>query len=141
MADFNPKEYNWAKCVPELLVSSFAESLAFYKMAGFTDVYQRQNFAYLEYQGAQFMISQRNNWWETGEMEKPYGRGVNFQFSTNELDKLIERFKTAGIELYEGKKEKWRDLGGVQGGSIEFLVQDPDGYLLRFLQQIDSPRP
>jgi catechol 2,3-dioxygenase-like lactoylglutathione lyase family enzyme len=136
MTNFNPLTYAWALCVPEILVEDFDRSLAFYQFLGFTDVYQRPHFAYLEYQNAQFMIAQRDNWWETGVMEKPYGRGVNFQFSTTELDALIGKLNHAGIALYEAKQEKWRDLGGHRGGSVEFLVQDPDGYLLRFLQKI-----
>lgn len=133
---FDAKTYAWAKCVPEILVTNFEASLAFYRMLGFKDMYQRPNFAYMEYQGAQFMIDQRSGTWETGEMEAPFGRGVNFQFSTDELDALIVRLEKAGVPLYEGKKEKWRELGGHKGGSVEFLVQDPDGYLLRFLQVI-----
>ena len=69
-------------------------------------------------------------------MQKPYGRGINLQFSTHELDARIGRLTSAGIKLYEGKKENWRDLGGQTCGSVEFLVQDPDGYLLLFLQEI-----
>ena len=137
MTEFDAKTYNWARCTPEILVSNFQASLAFYKMLGFVDMYQRENFAYLDYQGAQFMIAQRDGGWETGEMERPFGRGVNFQFSTNELDALMARVEKAGLPLYEGKKEKWRDLGGHKGGSVEYLVQDPDGYLLRFHQNID----
>jgi hypothetical protein len=90
----------------------------------------------MEYQGAQFMIAQRNDYWETGAMDKPFGGCVNFQFATNEIDALIARIKQANVRLYQEKHEKWRDLGGTQGGSLEFLVQDPDGYLLRFLQKI-----
>ena len=48
----------------------------------------------------------------------------------------MARLEKAGVALYEAKKEKWRDLGGYKGGFIEFLVQDPDGYLLRFSQVI-----
>lgn len=136
MNRFNPATYDWAKCVPEILVTDFQRSLRFYKLLGFIDRYQRPNFAYLEYRGAQFMIAQRDDYWETAPMEQPFGRGVNFQFLTDELDTLINRLKNAGILLYEEKHEKWRDLGGVQGGSLEFLVQDPDGYLLRFQQKI-----
>lgn len=136
MKNFDAKIYNLARCVPEILVTSFDASLKFYRMLGFVDQYQRPNFAYLEYQGAQFMIAQRDGTWETGDMQPPYGRGVNFQFSTDELDGLIERLSRAGVALYESKREKWRELGGQRGGSVEFLVQDPDGYLLRFLQKI-----
>jgi catechol 2,3-dioxygenase-like lactoylglutathione lyase family enzyme len=139
MNDFNPATYRWAALVPELLVSDFDRSLTFYRRLGFTLMYQREKFAYLEYQRAQFMIAERDDWWETGAMERPYGRGGNFQFSTTELDALIARLTSADIALYEGKAEKWRDLGGHRGGSIEFLVQDPDGYLLRFLQKLPIP--
>jgi hypothetical protein len=135
-AFFNAKEYKWARCVPEILVTDFQTSLTFNKLLGFVDMYQRKNFAYLDYQGAQIMIDQRNGYWETGEMTTPYGRGVNFQFSTSEIDSLIKRLTQANIPLYEGKTENWRDLGGQQGGSVEFLVQDPDGYLLRFMQDL-----
>lgn len=137
MTDFDPHTYDWAKCVPELLVDEFNRSLGFYQMLGFTAMYQRDGFAYLDYHNAQLMIAQRNDWWETATMERPYGRGVNLQFSTHELDALIDRLTTANIALYEAKQEKWRDLGSHQGGSWEFLVQDPDGYLLRFLQVIE----
>src|ERR1043166_9411483 len=118
---FNPKTYAWAKCVPEVLVTDFQASLAFYKRLGFVDVYQRENFAYLDYQGAQFMIAQRDGWWETGAMDRPFGRGVNFEFSTSELDALMNRLEQAGIAPYEGKTEEWRDWSGHRGGSVEFL--------------------
>ncbi len=133
---FNAATYNWAPCVPELLVEDFQTSLRFYRLLGFVDQYQRTNFAYLDYHGAQLMIAQRDNYWETGAMERPFGRGINLQFATHELDALLARLNQAGIALYQPRYEKWRDLGGTQGGSAEFLVQDPDGYLLRFLQTI-----
>ena len=137
MSDFDPEKYAWAKCVPEILVTDFQKSLRFYRMLGFDDMYQREEFAYLEYQGSQFMICQRDGSWETGEMTAPYGRGVNFQFSTDELDGLLERLRGANVPLYEPKHEKLRDIGGTEMRSMEFLVQDPDGYLLRFLQPIE----
>jgi hypothetical protein len=68
-------------------------------------------------------------------MEQPYGRGVNIQIVTNELDLLINRLEATGINLYEGKKEITRDLCSYQRKFSEFLVQDPDGYLLRFQQR------
>ena len=61
MTPFNPKTYAWAKCVPEILVQNFETSLSFYRLLGFADMYQRENFAYLDYHGAQLMIQERNN--------------------------------------------------------------------------------
>ena len=136
MSSFDPRVYVWAKCVPEILVGDFHKSLRFYRTLGFVDQYQRDGFAYLDYRGAQFMIAQQDGWWETGTLERPLGRGVNFQFATDEIDRLIERLISIGHDLYEDKREKWRDLGGHRVGAAEFLVQDPDGYLLRFSQPI-----
>ncbi len=34
------------------------------------------------------------------------------------------------------RQENWYDEGNVLSGQREFLVQDPDGYLLRFTQYL-----
>jgi catechol 2,3-dioxygenase-like lactoylglutathione lyase family enzyme len=137
MPIFDAASYTWASCVPELFVSDFQRSLNFYLLLGFIDQYQRKNFAYLDYAGAQLMIAQRDGTWETGEMTQPFGRGVNIQITTSELDGIIARLGSANVPLYEGKHEKQRDLGGQIGRFQEFLVLDPDGYLLRFSQKLD----
>jgi predicted enzyme related to lactoylglutathione lyase len=137
MTDFNPDTYDWARCVPELLVDDYQASLEFYKMIGFQVDFDRaeNRFAYISYKGAQLMLDQRHgSYWETAEMVRPYGRGINLQIETDEIDVLIDRFKEAGVPLYEEKKEKRRRVGQEESGWCEFLVQDPDGYLLRFLQ-------
>lgn len=137
MSTFDPSTYQWARCVPELLVSDIQVSLAFYKMLGFVIVYDRpeKNFAYISYFGAQLMLDQRHNsTWETAEMTKPYGRGINLQMETDEIDALIERLHQAGHPLYIEKKQKHYKTGDTVIPVSEFLVQDPDGYLLRFIQ-------
>jgi predicted enzyme related to lactoylglutathione lyase len=137
MTDFDPDTYNWARCVPELMVDDFQTSLDFYLMLGFQVDFDRRekNFAYISYHGAQIMIDQRHgSAWETAEMVRPYGRGINLQIETDEIDVLIERVSQAGVPLYQERTEKWRRVGKDEHGWVEFLVQDPDGYLLRFLQ-------
>ena len=42
----------------------------------------------------------------------------------------------AGIPFYVALREKWRDWGDRMGGQREFLVQDPDGYLIMVAQRI-----
>jgi len=43
--------------------------------------------------------------------------------------------------LYRELKESWYDTGGVLSGQKEILVQDPDGYLLRFTQYLgENPK-
>jgi hypothetical protein len=39
--------------------------------------------------------------------------------------------------LFEEPSESWYRIGeSEEAGSLEFLVQDPDGYLIRFVQSI-----
>jgi hypothetical protein len=42
--------------------------------------------------------------------------------------------------LFEGVEDHWYRQGSVLLGCREFLVQDPDGYLLRFSQDIGEKR-
>jgi len=54
----------------------------------------------------------------------------------SEVSVLVERLEKASIVLFRPLKESWYRGEGTEFGQIEFLVQDPDGYLLRFIQDI-----
>ena len=132
---FDARAYNWAACAIELLVTDINISKDFYlNVLKFENKYERVGFIYMDYFGTQIMLDERNGSWETGEMQKPYGRGINLQIETPEFDALYERLKKINWPLYQDIYEKERDLGGTIGLGKEFLVQDPDGYLLRFAQ-------
>ncbi len=79
----------------------------------------------------------------TGALEHPYGRGVNFQIKTDELEKIVERIKAAGHPLKRGIEESWRKCGTISAsryrirGEKEIHVLDPDGYFLRFSQLVE----
>lgn len=45
---------------------------------------------------------------------------------------LSESLIRAGTELFMQPETKWYDVGTEQAGVDQFLVQDPDGYLVRF---------
>lgn len=125
--------------IPELLVVDFQRSLDFYvKILGFEVVYDRaeKKFAMLSYQGARLMINERNGSWETGDMKHPLGQGVNFEIKTDDLQPLLDSLSCAGIALFQESEEAWYRKGDVKVGHKEFLVQDPDGYLLRFAQTL-----
>jgi catechol 2,3-dioxygenase-like lactoylglutathione lyase family enzyme len=62
------------KLVPELLVSDVAASLAFYvDVIGFRVQYDRpeRGFAYLAVGGAELMIEQETDFWQTAPRERP----------------------------------------------------------------------
>lgn len=128
--------------IPELCVSNYETSRKFYvDILGFKILYDRieEGFAMLEYQGSQLMIDQMpesGSRWETGDMQKPYGRGINIQIDTDNAEALAKRIKDAGLSLFMEIEEKWYRAEDKQLGNRQFLVQDPDGYLLRFAQDL-----
>ncbi|MFM9403503.1 hypothetical protein ACKLNQ_16450 [Myroides odoratimimus] len=86
----------WAALVPEFVVSDLAISLQFWcDYIGFEVMYDRKEeyFAYLGMGDAQVMLEQYNpadREWETGILEKPYGRGINFQIEVNAIIPILK---------------------------------------------------
>ncbi len=134
-----------AKLVPELLVSDHAASLDFYVgLIGFAVTYDRpaERFAYLDLGGAELMIEQETDFWLTARREKPYGRGINLQIEVGDLDGILARLRGAGVPLFRPVEEAWYRAGDTYAGNRQFLVQDPDGYLLRLFEDLgENPAP
>ncbi|MEP2830572.1 VOC family protein [Parvibaculum sp.] len=130
--------------VPELYVSDFDRSLAFYRdRLGFGLVYMRaeERFAFLEREGAQLMIEQPQDpsrTWLKGEEGCPYGRGINFQIRVDDADALAASIAAAGISLFLPLEEKWYRRDGELLGNRQFVAEDPDGYLLRFYSDLGT---
>lgn len=132
-------EFN--KLVPELSVSNFEKSLKFYtKILGFKVEYSRENFAFLSFQGSQIMIEQVNDNWKTGELKYPFGRGINFQIEIKEISPIIKLIENNKYKLFKNPEDNWYKKDNKMLGVKEFLVQDPDGYLLRFSQNIGTKK-
>ena len=128
-----------SKLVPELLVSNHAASRDFYvRIIGFSVRYERpdEKFSYLDLDGAELMIEQETDFWTTAPREKPYGRGINLQIEVAALDPMLSRLEEAGIALFRPAEEAWYRIGDTYGGNRQFLVQDPDGYLLRMFENL-----
>jgi catechol 2,3-dioxygenase-like lactoylglutathione lyase family enzyme len=130
-------EPTWARLVPELLVADIEKSLGFWRdLCGFSLVFERlyEGFAYLDLGGAQIMLDERSRTrnWETGPMEIPFGRGVNFQVSVPAIEPILAALARANWPLFMEPEQKWYRTGEVETGVHQFLVQDPDGYLIRF---------
>ena len=127
------------KLVPELSVSDINESRRFYTdVLGFSVEYEREEdkFVFLSLGEAQLMINQINGHWETGRLEYPFGRGINFQIEIDNLDSFVSQVKDKGIVPFKDifvSKYKCDDVSYVEK---EVLIQDPDGYLLRFSETL-----
>jgi len=134
------------KLVPELTVSDFEKSLKFYATTlGFKAEYSREDpkFAFLSLEGSQIMIEQKHHStkeWNTAPLEHPFGRGINFQFEVKNLSLIVKRLKKENRPLRMAPKVNWYRKGRMLIGCKEILVQDPDGYLLRFSENIGTKR-
>jgi catechol 2,3-dioxygenase-like lactoylglutathione lyase family enzyme len=128
-----------AKLVPELLVSNHAASRDFYvRIIGFAVRYERpaQKFSYLDLGGAELMIEEETDFWATAPRKRPYGRGINLQIQVDALDPILARLAAARIDLFRPVEEAWYRAGYQYSGNRQVLVQDPDGYLLRFFEDL-----
>lgn len=130
------------KLVPELMVTDMQTSLAFWVgCLGFNIAYQRpeDGFAYLDLKGAQVMLEQvepNAGQWLTAELSKPYGRGINLQIDVAAVAPIIEKLGAAQFPLYRACKDNWYRADDIEVGQREFLVQDPDGYLVRLVERL-----
>lgn len=140
-----PRTYPRPALVPELYITALPASLAFWcDLLGFRVLYDRpeQGFAAIEREGIEFMLEEyetgpAERCWDTGPREKPYGRGINFEMTVSDIAPLLERLKHAPWPIFFGPEERWYRIGAAeQTGVRQFLVQDPDGYLLRLSQSL-----
>ena len=136
----------WAKIVPDFVVSDLRASLDFWcDLLGFRVAYDRpeESFAYLDLDGAQVMLEKRDpsvRQWLTAPLEAPLGRGINFQIEVPDVGLILERLAAARWPLFMQPEEGWYRVADRESGQRQFLVQDPDGYLLRLAQWIgDRP--
>lgn len=129
--------------VPELLVEDLPASLDFWVgLCGFAVLYDRPDdgFAYLHAGTAHLMLEQvgvgRN--WIPGALERPLGRGINFQIMLPDIAPLLDRLAAAEWPLFMAAETKWYETGDTRAGVAQFLVQDPDGYLVRFSSRVGT---
>lgn len=137
-------ERGWADLVPELSVSNIGLSLSFWcGILGFNVAYDRPaaRFAYLSRGPLQVMLCERNGRWEASEMSRPFGQGINLQMAVDRIAPILAALNSADWPLYEQPNDAWYRVGGLERGQREFLVQDPDGYLLRFTETLGARAP
>lgn len=130
-----------ATLVPELYCSNIQASKNFYKtVLGFSILYERQNegFAYLERQGAELMLDEigKTRTWLKGPLDLPFGRGINLQIETSNIDALYETIKKSNADIFLDIEEKYYQCGKTNKGQKQFIVCDPDGYMLRFFEEL-----
>jgi catechol 2,3-dioxygenase-like lactoylglutathione lyase family enzyme len=131
-----------AKLVPELYCSDLERSLAFYVgLLGFGVQFRRpeERFAYLDRDGAEIMLEQpTGRTFLTAELEHPYGRGVNFQIEVADVMSLYAAVQASPWRVVLELEDRWYRRDTRAFGNRQFVIEDPDGYLLRFFQDLGS---
>ena len=126
--------------IPELTVTNIEKSKEFYQNIGFEIMYERKEnkFCFLQLEDNQIMIEEQNDNWNVGEMEYPFGRGINISMSVSNVEKLYEELKNKNIKMFLDLEIHEYKVNDEIYKDKEFLIQDPDGYLLRFNVSVKS---
>ncbi len=132
----------WNQMIPEFDVFSLDETLHFYvDLIGFKVVYDRpeDKFAFIEFEDVQIMVQEidpDSSKWDTGTLDYPLGRGINFQIDVKNIDQIYNKLKEADYKIFVEMEDHFYRKDDEMLGEREFLVQDPNGFLLRFAQDI-----
>ena len=120
--------------IPELSVTDIEKSKEFYLNLGFKIMYERKEdkFCFLYLEDNQIMIEEINNNWNAGEMKYPFGNGINISMTVSDIDSFYESIISKKIVLFRKIKTSKYRVDDIIYEDKEFLLQDPDGYLLRF---------
>jgi catechol 2,3-dioxygenase-like lactoylglutathione lyase family enzyme len=128
--------------VPELDVEDLDRSLAFYVgVVGFRVLFERpeERFGYLDLEGGHLMLQEAagpGRRFRTAPLEYPYGRGVNLQIMVSDVSATYARLGAAGVPTLVPLEARWYRQGELESGNRQFVVADPDGYLLRFFSDL-----
>jgi hypothetical protein len=95
-------------------------------------------FAYINLNGAQVMLEEvdsNSGQWLTSPLTRPFGRGVNLQIDVENVAPVIQSLGMAGFPLSRECKDIWYRAETLEVGQREFIVQAPDGYLVRLVER------
>lgn len=125
--------------IPEISVKNIEKSKEFYiSILGFKLEYERvlDKFIFLSFGEAQLMVEEINGYWSVGEISYPFGNGVNFQIYTENIDDIYKVCKQKNLIFFRELMINEYKINNQIVTEKEFLIQDPDGYLIRFQKTI-----
>jgi len=119
---------------PEFFVHDLERSLRFYRdELGFRIVRQERDFAIVALADAYVLLAfpedepRLKRWLTSG----PRGVGVNVRLMVDDVDAMYERASAAGCPIV-------RAIGDRDYGLRDFMIADPDGYVLRFASPVEK---
>ena len=131
-----------ASLTPEFGCTDAVASVAFYAEAlGFTVEYARpaQGFYHLTREGSALMLEQLGpDSWALAPPEPPLGRGMHLQITIDDAPALAAHLTAQSVPLFRPLEEAWYRDGARWHGQTQFVVADPEGYLLRFASPLGT---
>jgi catechol 2,3-dioxygenase-like lactoylglutathione lyase family enzyme len=111
---------------PEFFVRDLDRSVAFYTEGlGFTVLRQEPDFAVIALGQSHVLLAAEahssREWLASG----PRGIGMNTRIMVDDVDAVYERAKAAGVPITQ-------DIADRSYGLRDFILTDPDGFMLRF---------
>jgi hypothetical protein len=67
---------------------------------------------------------------------RPLGRGMNLQVQVTDVRGLHDRMAERGWIVAAELEESWYRVDDREAGNHQFVAADPDGYLLRFFEDL-----
>ena len=128
--------------VPELDVFDLDRSLSVYiDVLGFRWHVSRpeERFAYLIREGVHLMLEEAagpGRRFRTAPLVHPLGRGMNLQIEVTDVEALYESVQRADLSVIIQLEERWYRQDQTEVGNRQFVMADPDGYLLRFCSHL-----
>ncbi|MBP0466698.1 VOC family protein [Roseomonas sp. PWR1] len=95
-------------------------------------------FACIERDGARIMLDRLGSMrdWLAAPAERPFGRGMNLEIAVASVAPLLTAMDRAGWPMFLPVEEKAYRVGDGVVRVRQFIVQDPDGYLVRFSERL-----
>ena len=86
----------------------------------------------MQFENNQIMLEEKNDNWNVAKMEYPYGNGMNISMTVENVDYLYKTLKDKQVKIFLDLEINEYRVNNKIFQDKEFLLQDPDGYLLRF---------
>jgi catechol 2,3-dioxygenase-like lactoylglutathione lyase family enzyme len=111
---------------PEFFVRDVAASVAFYQRLGFAVLRQEPDFAVVGLGEAHVLLADaRLAGTQLRDASAPRGLGVNVRIMVEDVDAMRERAAAVGAPVVH-------EIADRSYGLRDFIMADPDGFLLRF---------
>lgn len=121
-----PEEEALVPTAPEFFVRDVAASVRFYvESLGFVVLRQETDFAVVALRESHVLLAAEQHTSAKLLAQGPRGTGLNVRIMVDDVDAVYERCKRGGVPIVQEIKSQYYGLR-------DFIMADPDGFMIRF---------